>query len=87
MIILQVLVCFDGKTGKACQVFDGKQVTNETFEALEIHWEGGMGFYKGQPTAIGGKPTTNPITRNITNCGFSEMLTDEGWREIEKHPR
>ena len=80
------MVCFawDSKNSaeknRACELFDGLNVSS-FISTNEGHYQGRLGMHNGRPTAIAGK------TYPYLNEGYSETLTEEGWVEIERHPR
>ena len=52
----------------------------ELFRTRKAHFYGGFGFYKGRPTAIGG------MLYPDANLGFTETLTENGWKKLDNHP-
>ena len=54
----KALICFPDDGGftnsqKKCEIFDS-ETSISTFETSFAHLGGGLGFYKGQPTTVGG---------------------------------
>ena len=75
------LICFDVHTGGSCETFDGRTVEILPFKTKQEHWTGTLGFYKGKPTAVGGK------NYPWTNKGYTEALTENGWEKLTNHTR
>lgn len=72
-----MLVCFDDKTKKGCELFDG--LKTKALNATHYRHEfGGLGLYKGQAIAIAG----------LRSMGVVEILSENGWiKSLPAHPR
>ena len=79
------LICFNmlesfyddiDSIGVKCGSFDGA-ISKKSFSLKTNHRHGELGLYKGRPIAIGG----------YYAWGDVETLTEEGWIELESHPR
>ena len=82
MFFFLALVCFDGfLMNKNCEIFNGTAVEELAFEPTVSHWNGGLGLFKGRPTAVGGLQYPRP------NEGSTETLTDNGWEKLPDHPK
>ena len=74
---------------RACETFDGSTV-ERSYSTKYHHRSACLGLYKGSPTAIG---TFNRATSDAPvpgdadySGGQTEILGENGWESIEKHP-
>ncbi|CBY33468.1 unnamed protein product [Oikopleura dioica] len=75
----QALICFGSHSPQNyCDIFDGSNVVT-TFSTTYPHNYGGLGYYNGQPTTVGGDNTD--AYRKV------ETLSQNGWTSLADHPR
>ena len=74
------MICFDQTQNKACNLFDGFNVTPSS-PSIEGHWASGLGLYKGKPAAVGGRKFP------FSNEGYSEALFGDEWQILPAHPK
>ena len=70
------MVCFDWKSERSCEEFDGEKA-KKLQRTEKRHAAGGLGLYNNQPTVVGG----------WLNDGEVETLTKEGWIPLPPHPK
>ncbi|CBY40922.1 unnamed protein product, partial [Oikopleura dioica] len=72
----KAIICFGYDSKKICNVFDRKK-TRSTFRTTHPHVYGGLGFYNGQPTTVGG----------MNQNGQVETLGKDGWTQLANFPK
>ena len=70
------IICFDIRSKKNCELFNGIKVQASSGTSKERLW-GQLGIYNGRPTAIGGEDAKGAV----------ETLTENGWLSLPVHPR
>ena len=68
-------------TERKCEEFDGSVVKEFSFETTAAHWTGALGVFFWMPIVVGGGPYP------FSNKGWTEVLTENGWKAIVSHPR
>ncbi|CBY23422.1 unnamed protein product [Oikopleura dioica] len=72
----KAIICFGYDSERICNVFDRKK-TRSTFRTTHPHVYGGLGFYNGQPTTVGG----------MNQNGQVETLGKDGWTQLANFPK
>jgi len=72
----KAIICFGYDSEAICNVFDGRK-TRSTFSTTHPHVYGGLGFYNGQPTTVGG----------MYQNGQVETLGTDGWTQLANFPK
>jgi len=74
----EALICFDSTNSISCEVFTGSSVFS-TYSTSYRHFQGGLGFYNGQPITVGGIHPDGH--RKI------ETLSSTGWTSLADSPK
>jgi hypothetical protein len=77
-LFLKALICFGNiPPNNYCDVFDGSTAVS-TFSSRYSHRLGGLGYFNGNPTTVGG----------FDSDGYRkvETLNEDGWTSLDDFP-